>query len=99
MNRPSFEVNFSQPGSSADATTLSIDVRATCDTNRNALNFCVQISDECGEANPALVCTPKLGEGGVTYDPNTNSIIFATTAVPPRGSLIEVEYKDRGAAP
>ena len=83
----------------ADAASLTIDVRAPCDTSRAALAFCADLSDECGEANPALVCTPKTGADGVTYDQNTNSILFAVAAVPPRGSLIEVEYKDRGAVP
>jgi hypothetical protein len=109
---PSFDQVFDDLGATAaglkrtfrlaklpDETTLTIDVRAPCDANRAALAFCSAISDECGEAQPALVCTPKLGADGATYDAATNSVIFAATAVPPRASLIEITYKDREATP
>ena len=77
-----------------DVTTLQVDVRATCDTNRAALAFCAQLGDECGEAQPALVCTPPQGPLGWIYDSVTNSVIFAASAVPPRASIVEVQYKE-----
>ena len=82
-----------------DESSIVIDVRAPCDAARSALAFCALISDECGESPPALVCTPKPGAEGATYDAATNSVVFAPAAVPPRGSLVEVEYKDRETAP
>ncbi len=82
-----------------DPAALAVDVRAPCNANRAALAFCTQISDECTGAEPALVCTPKAGEGGFTFDAATNSVLFAATAVPPRGSLVEVEYKPAGTQP
>jgi len=78
-----------------DPATLRVFVRAPCDARRDALAACSQLSDECGESNPALVCTSN----GWTYDEATNSVLFAPTAVPPRASVIEVEYKDREAQP
>src|SRR2546430_1903182 len=74
-----------------DPTTLTVRVRAPCDADRRALAFCSQLSDECRESPPALVCTPQ--DGAWSYDPATLSIIFAAGALPPRGSLIEAQYK------
>jgi hypothetical protein len=109
---PSFDVVFDQLSATAaglkrtfrlakipDQTTLTVDIRVTCDINRAALGFCTSIDDQCGQAQPAQVCTPKQGADGWTFDAPTNSIVFAATAVPPRASLVEVEYKDSGASP
>ena len=109
---PSFDVVFDQLSATAaglkrtfrlaripDQTSIAVDVSAPCDARRDTLSFCTAIDDQCGLAQPALICTPKHGEGGWTFDAATNSIVFAETAVPPRASLVEVEYKDSGAAP
>ena len=36
---------------------------------------------------------PNDPVNGYTYDPNTNSIVFGSKAVPPKGATIEVTYK------
>jgi hypothetical protein len=111
---PSFDAVFDELGATAaglkrtfrlakipDLSTLVVSVRAPCDANRTALAFCTQLSDECGEAQPALVCTPRAGPDGWIYDAPTNSLVFASSAVPPRASFIEAQYKERpaGTAP
>jgi hypothetical protein len=109
---PSFDGIFDELGATAaglkrsfrlarlpDPATIAVDVRAPCDATRAALAFCTSVADDCGGSPPGLVCTPPAGPAGWTYDAATNSILFAASAVPPRASLVEVEYKDRGAAP
>ena len=80
--------------------SLQVRVRARCDTRPEALAFCAQLSDECGEAQPFLVCTPKPAQAGPpvvdgwSYDASTLSIVFTGAALPPRGALVEVQYQD-----
>ena len=104
---PDFDAVFDQLGATAaglkhnfrlatapDLSTLVVSVRAPCDVKRAALAACAQVSDECSEAEPALVCSPKqAAQDGWTYDGQTQSIVFTGAAVPPRGSLVEVQYK------
>lgn len=75
----------------ADPGALLVTVDAPCDSDRRALSFCSQLADHCGDNPPALVCTPQAGAW--SYDANTQSIIFTAAALPPRGSLVEVQYK------
>jgi hypothetical protein len=106
---PSFDAVFDQLGATAaglkrafrlakvpDLTTLVVSVRAPCGTGTAALAACAQKSDECGEPTPAIVCTPRQGTAdGWSYDAPTNSLLFAGASLPPRGSLIEAQYKER----
>jgi hypothetical protein len=107
---PSFDAVFDQLGATAaglrrnfrlakvpDLSTLVVSVRAPCDARQGALAACTQISDECKESAPALVCTPrKAATDGWSYDAATNSLVFAGAAVAPRGSLVEAQYKEAG---
>ena len=107
---PSFDAVFEQLGATAaglkrafrlakvpDLTTLVVSVRAPCDVRPAALAACVAKSDECGEPSPAIVCTPRQGAAdGWVFDPPTNSLIFSGAALPPRGSVVEAQYKERG---
>ena len=85
--------------------SLQVRVRARCDTRSEALAFCASVSDECGEAQPYLVCTPKVTQAGPpavdgwSYDESTLSIVFSGAALPPRGALVEVQYQEPAAAP
>ena len=105
---PDFDAVFDQLGATAaglkhnfrltsapdPATPMLVTVRAPCDVQRAALSACTQLSDECGESQPALVCTPKnAAQDGWTYDATTLSLVFTGAAVPPRGSVVEVQYK------
>lgn len=104
---PDFDAVFDQLGATAaglrrnfrlasppDPSTLLVTVRAPCDAKRGALTACTQISDECGESQPALVCTPRqAAQDGWIYDPATLSLVFSGAALPPRGSLVEAQYK------
>lgn len=107
---PDFDAVFEKLGATAaglkhnfrlaappDLSTLVVSVRAPCDIKRTALAACARITDECGEAEPALVCTPRqAAQDGWTYDAQTQSLVFSGAAVPPRGSLVEVQYKGLG---
>ncbi|MFN2548936.1 MAG: hypothetical protein ABR567_16035 [Myxococcales bacterium] len=100
---PDFDAVFDQLGATAaglkhnfrltaapDPATLLVTVHAPCDAQRAALAACAQLSDECGESQPALVCTPKqAAQDGYLYDPSTLSLVFSGAAVPPRGSVVE----------
>jgi len=51
------------------------------------------------QADPATIKVTVNGTSvpndpvkGYTYDPNTNSIVFGSSAVPPKGATIEVDY-------
>jgi hypothetical protein len=103
---PAFDQVFDELGATAaglrrafrlakvpDLSTLAIIVRAPCDANRAALASCAQVSDECAEPLPGLACTP--GAGAWSWDEPTNSIVFSRDAIPPRGSDVEVQYKER----
>ena len=104
---PDFDAVFNQLGATAaglkhnfrlatapDPKTLLVSVHAPCDIKRAALAACTQIVDDCNEADPALVCSPKqAAQDGWTYDAQTQSLVFTGAAVPPRGSLVEVQYK------
>ena len=104
---PDFDAVFDRLGATAaglkhnfrlatapDLSTLIVTVNAPCDVKRAALSACAQITDACGETEPALVCSPRqAAQDGWTYDSQTQSIVFAGAAVPPRGSLVEVQYK------
>jgi hypothetical protein len=104
---PDFDAVFNELGATAaglkhnfrltqapDLTTLQVTVHAPCDVQRAALSACAQISDECGETPPALVCTPKnAAQDGWTYDVSTLSLVFSGAAVPPRGSVVQAQYK------
>ena len=104
---PDFDAVFDQLGATAaglkhnfrlttapDLTTLKVSVHAGCDTPRAALSACAQLSDECGESQPALVCTPReAAQDGWTYDASTLSLVFEGAATPPRGSVVEAQYK------
>lgn len=77
-----------------DLSTLVVTVRARCDTPRAALAACARLSDECGEAQPALVCAPRQGaQDGWSYDAATQSLAFSGAGVPPRGAVVEAQYK------
>ena len=104
---PAFDQVFDELGATAaglkrafrlakvpDLSTLVVRVRAPCDVNRAALAACASVSDECGEALPGLACAP--GAGTWTWDESTNSIVFSRDSIPPRGSDVEVQYKERG---
>jgi hypothetical protein len=81
-----------------DPATVVVRVRARCDTLRENLSFCADVADGCGDANPALVCTPRpaaAGVDGVLYDPGTSSVLFTGSALPPRGSVVEVQYQEK----
>ena len=107
---PSFDAVFDQLGATAaglqrnfrlaktpDLATLAVFVRAPCDVRPGALSACAQTSNECQETAPAIVCTPVKGAvDGWSYDASTNSVVFSGAAVPPRGSLVEVQYKEPG---
>ena len=104
---PDFDAVFDELGATAaglkhnfrlaiapDPSSLHVSVHAPCDVQRAALSACTQISDECGESRPALVCTPKnAAQDGWTYDSATLSLVFSGAAVPPRGSVVEAQYK------
>ncbi|HUJ28677.1 MAG TPA: hypothetical protein VLW85_21800 [Myxococcales bacterium] len=75
----------------ADPSALLVTVQAPCDSDRRAFSFCSQLADQCSDNPPQLVCTPQAGAW--TYDAGTQSVIFAATALPPRGSFVEVQYK------
>ena len=105
---PSFDQVFDELGATAaglrrvfrlarqpDPASLVVSVRARCDQDKAALAFCTALSDECGEVDPALACTPPADAAtGWQYDAATNSVLFAPSAVPPRGSTVEVQYKE-----
>ena len=108
---PDFDAVFDELGATAaglkhnfrlasvpDLATLVVTVHAPCDVNRAALAACAQLSDQCSDSTqPALVCTPKQSaQDGWTYDAPTQSLVFSGAAVPPRGSLVEVQYKGSG---
>jgi len=104
---PDFDVVFDQLGATAaglkhnfrltdapDLSTLLVTVRAPCDVQRAALAACAEVSDECGQSPPGLVCSPKQAAvDGWTYDAATLSLVFTGKAVPPRGSVVEAQYK------
>jgi hypothetical protein len=104
---PNFDAVFDQLGATAAGlrhnfrltsppvlSTLAVSVRAPCDVKRAALSACKQISDECGESPPGLVCTPNnTTVDGWSYDAATLSLVFTGAAVPPRGSVVEAQYK------
>ncbi len=106
---PSFDAVFDQLGATAaglkrafrlakvpDLATLVVSVRAPCNVQPAALAACVQKSDECGEPTAAIVCTPRQAAvDGWSYDAATNSLLFAGASLPPRGSLVEAQYKER----
>lgn len=110
---PAFDVVFDELGAQAaglkrafrlarppDLSSLAVRVRARCDTRTEALAFCAALSDECGEASPARVCTPRAAElDGWSWDASTESVLFHGAALPPRGSTVEVQYKEAGASP
>ena len=75
----------------ADAAQLLVTVRAPCDADRRALAFCSQLADQCSDSPPGLVCTPPADAW--SYDSSTQSVIFTPAALPPRGSVVEVQYK------
>ena len=109
---PSFDAVFRELGASAaglkrafrlaqvpDLATLVVSVRAPCDALPAALTACTQTSNECTSAQPALVCTPRMAaQDGWQYDASTNSIIFNGASVPPRASIVEVQYAAKGGA-
>ena len=75
-----------------------VRVRARCDTRAENLSFCASVSNECSESSPSLVCTPKTaadGVDGVRYDSGTLSVVFTGAALPPRGSVVEVQYQEK----
>jgi hypothetical protein len=76
-----------------DLASLVVTVRAPCDVSRAALVSCSQVSDECGEPVPGLACTP--GPGSWNFEEATNSVVFSRAAIPPRGSQVEIQYKER----
>ena len=82
-----------------DLATLSVSVRAPCDARPAALAACAMQSNECAEPTPAIVCTPAPfapgSPDGWSYDAATNSLVFAGASLPPRGSLVEAQYKER----
>ena len=107
---PAFDLVFDRLGATAaglkhnfrlatapDPSTLLVTVHAPCDVKRAALAACARISDECSEPEPALVCSPKqTAQDGWTYDAQTQSVVFTGAAVPPRGAVVEVQYKGAG---
>jgi hypothetical protein len=108
---PDFDAVFDELGATAaglkhnfrlasvpDLTTVVVSVHAPCDVNRAALSACTQVVDQCSDpVQPALVCSPKqAAQDGWTYDAPTQSLVFTGAAVPPRGSLVEVQYKGAG---
>ena len=104
---PDFGAVFDQLGATAaglrhnfrlttppDLSTLAVTVLAPCDVNRAALAACSSVSDQCGDSPPGLACTPKqAAQDGWSYDAPTLSLVFTGAAVPPRGSVIEAQYK------
>jgi hypothetical protein len=75
--------------------TLTVSILATCDTLPAALAFCTSAVNHCSDATAAIVCTPPNAAApasGWSYDPNSNSIVFSGSALPPRGSDVEVTY-------
>lgn len=109
---PSFDAVFDQLGASAaglkhnfrlakvpDLTTLVVTVLAPCDVRPDALAACAQTTNLCGDTPPDIACTPKAaapGVDGFLYDPGTNSLVFTGAAIPPRGSVVEAQYMERG---
>ena len=83
--------NFRLAKPPADPSALLVTVRAPCDADRRALAFCSQLADQCNDSPPGLLCTPQAGSW--TFDQATLSVVFSETALPPRGSLVEVQYK------
>jgi hypothetical protein len=83
--------------------TLQVVVKARCDTLPAALSFCAQVTDQCGEADPWLLCTPRPQSAGPplvdgwTFDASTLSIVFSGAALPPRASQVEVQYQEKAA--
>ena len=83
--------------------TLQVRVKARCDTLPAALAFCAQVTDQCGEAEPWLVCTPKARDPGPpavdgwSFDEATLSIVFSGAALPPRASQVEVQYQEKAS--
>ena len=83
--------------------TIKVDILATCSTLPAALAFCTSTTNNCSDASPSIDCVPPAAgapASGWSYDPNTNSIVFSGSALPPRGSDIEVTYglPDAGVA-
>jgi hypothetical protein len=107
---PDFDAVFDQLGavaaglkhnfrlaSAPDLSTLVVTVNAPCDASRAALSACARLDDQCGESPAALVCTPKQAAlDGWSYDAATLSLVFTGAAVPPRGSVVEAQYKGAG---
>ena len=115
---PDFDAVFDELGATASGlrrsfrlarppapASLQVRVKARCDTRPEALAFCGSLSDECGEAEAYLVCTPRPAQDGPpavegwAYDESTLSITFTGAALPPRGALVEVQYQDRVGTP
>lgn len=106
---PSFDAVFDQLGATAaglrrnfrlakvpDLSTLVVTVRDPCDVKPAALAACAQQGNECGEPTPAIVCTPQQGGAdGWSFDAPTNSLVFSGASLPPRGALVEAQYKER----
>jgi len=113
---PDFDSVFSQLGAAAsglkksfrltntpDPSSIKVSVLATCDTVPAALSFCTELTNDCSDATPMMVCVPPQGvspANGWSYSAATNSIVFSGDALPPRGSTIEVTYDltDAGVA-
>ncbi len=111
---PAFDQVFDELGATAaglkrqfrlaklpDPATLVVRVRATCDTKAESLTFCASVEDQCGESDAAQVCTPRAAATGVdgwSFDADANSILFSGNALPPRGSVVEVQYTEKGTA-
>src|SRR5260370_1290715 len=103
---PDFDAVFDQLGATAAGlkhnfrltsapvlSTLAVSVRAPCDVKRAALSACTQISDQCGDSPPGLLCTPKnAAVNRRSHDAARPSPVFARAAgqatwrfPPPRG--------------
>jgi hypothetical protein len=115
---PDFDAVFDELGATAaglsrafrldqvpDPATLKVQVWARCDTVASALGFCETLENQCGEAQPWLVCTPRAAQAGPpavdgqSYDAATRSIVFSGQALPPRGSEVIVQYRPQASGP
>ena len=55
------------------------------------------IADGCGSGQGRL-CTPRAAATGVDgwrYAGDTGSVLFTGSALPPRGSTVEVQYQEK----
>lgn len=87
-----------------DLTTLEVSVLYPCGTDAALLNaVCSEQAPDCGSSGKGTIaCKVRAAEGGADgweYEAATNTLVFKGRSLPPKGSEIDLQYKEQEGSP